>query len=100
MGEHLPCKQGVRSSNLLISTIDLTEIYDFVVSQVPFCFKSSICQKTTIDLKKVNHDLNKGQKHIENRITVYISGQETKGARRMPWHQEAKKDVTSNENLE
>ena len=45
-------------------------------------------------------DLTKGQKHIENRITVYISGQETKGARRMPWHQEAKKDVTSNENLE
>ena len=66
LGEHLPCKQGVRSSNLLISTNDLT----------------------------------KGQKHIENRITVYISGQETKGARRMPWHQEATKDVTSNENLE
>ena len=66
MGEHLPCKQGVRSSNLLISTIDLT----------------------------------KGHKNIENRITVYISGQETKGARRMPWHQEATKDVTSNENLE
>ena len=120
LGEHLPCKQGVRSSNLLISTIDLTEIYDFVVSQVsrsfrfvichqatndlteisnfvvgqvPFCFKSLICQKTA-------NDLTKGQKNIENRITVYISGQETKGARRMPWHQEAKKDVTSNENLE
>ena len=72
LGEHLPCKQGVRSSNLLISTNDLTEIYDFVV----------------------------GQMNIENRITVYISGQETKGARRMPWHQEATKDVTSNENLE
>ena len=72
LGEHLPCKQGVRSSNLLISTNDLTEIFDFVV----------------------------GQMNIENRITVYISGQETKGARRMPWHQEAKKDVTSNENLE
>ena len=128
MGEHLPCKQGVRSSNLLISTIDLTEIYDFVVSQVsrsfrfvichqatndlteisdfvvgqvPFCFKSMICQKTAIDLTKVRtNDLTKGHKHIENRITVYISGQETKGARRMPWHQEAKKDVTSNENLE
>ena len=128
MGEHLPCKQGVRSSNLLISTIDLTEIYDFVVSQVlrsfrfvichqatndltaifdcvvgqvPFCFKYSICQKTANDLTKVRtNDLIKGQKHIENRITVYISGQETKGARRMPWHQEAKKDVTSNENLE
>ena len=93
LGEHLPCKQGVRSSNLLISTIDLTEIYDFVVSQVPFCFKSLICQKTA-------NDLTKGHKHIENRITVYISGQETKGARRMPWHQEATKDVTSNENLE
>ena len=74
-------------------TNDLTEIYDFVVGQVPFCFKSSICQKTAIDLTKV-------RMHIENRITVYISGQETKGARRMPWHQEAKKDVTSNENLE
>lgn len=72
LGEHLPCKQGVRSSNLLISTNDLTEIFDFVV----------------------------GQMNIENRITVYISGQETKGARRMPWHQEATKDVTSNENLE
>ena len=72
MGERLPCKQEVRSSNLLISTNDLTEIFDFVV----------------------------GQLNIENRITVYISGQETKGARRMPWHQEAKKDVTSNENLE
>ena len=93
LGEHLPCKQGVRSSNLLISTIDLTEIYDFVVSQVSRRFKSLICQQATIDLTK-------GQKHIENRITVYISGQETKGARRMPWHQEAKKDVTSNENLE
>ena len=128
MGEHLPCKQGVRSSNLLISTIDLTEIYDFVVSQVSrsfrfvIChqatndltaifdyfvgqvsrrFKSLICQQATIDLTKVRTiDLTKGQKHIENRITVYISGQETKGARRMPWHQEAKKDVTSNENLE
>ena len=101
MGEHLPCKQGVRSSNLLISTIDLTEIYDFVVSQVPFCFKSMICQKTANDLTKVRtNDLTKGHKNIENRITVYISGQETKGARRMPWHQEAKKDVTSNENLE
>ena len=93
MGEHLPCKQGVRSSNLLISTNDLTEISDFVVGQVPFCFKSLICQKTANDLTKVIMN-------IENRITVYISGQETKGARRMPWHQEAKKDVTSNENLE
>ena len=101
MGEHLPCKQGVRSSNLLISTIDLTAIFDCVVGQVPFCFKYSICQKTANDLTKVRtNDLIKGQKHIENRITVYISGQETKGARRMPWHQEAKKDVTSNENLE
>ena len=100
LGEHLPCKQGVRSSNLLISTNDLTAIFDCVVGQVPFCFKSSICQKTAIDFFKVNHDLIKGQKHIENRITVYISGQETKGARRMPWHQEATKDVTSNENLE
>ena len=72
LGEHLPCKQGVRSSNLLISTNDLTAIID--------CFV--------------------GDKNIENRITVYISSQETKGARRMPWHQEAKKDVTSNENLE
>ena len=80
MGEHLPCKQGVRSSNLLISTNDLTaifdcvvsqvsrrfksvicqqatndltEIYDFVVGQVPFCFKSSICQKTANDFLKV-----------------------------------------------
>ena len=108
MGEHLPCKQGVRSSNLLISTIDLTAIFDCVVGQVPFCFKSSICQKTANDLFKVNHDLTRVIKvdkridimNIENRITVYISGQETKGARRMPWHQEAKKDVTSNENLE
>ena len=101
MGEHLPCKQGVRSSNLLISTNDLTAIFDCVVGQVPFCFKSLICQKTANDLTKVRtNDLTKGQKHIENRITVYISGQETKGARRMPWHQEAKKDVTSNENLE
>ena len=106
MGEHLPCKQGVRSSNLLISTIDLTEISDFVVSQVSRRFKSLICQQATNDLtrnynsEKVNQDLTKGHKNIENRITVYISGQETKGARRMPWHQEAKKDVTSNENLE
>ena len=108
MGEHLPCKQGVRSSNLLISTIDLTEISDFVVGQVPFCFKSLICQKTAIDFLKVKNDLTRVIKvdkridimNIENRITVYISGQETKGARRMPWHQEAKKDVTSNENLE
>ena len=73
--------------------LDLTEIYDFVVSQVSGSFRFVICQQATIDLTK-------GQKHIENRITVYISGQETKGARRMPWHQEAKKDVTSNENLE
>ena len=82
MGEHLPCKQGVRSSNLLISTNDLTEISDFVVGQVsrsfrfvichqatndltaifdcvvgqvPFCFKSLICQKTANDFFKVNH---------------------------------------------
>ena len=128
MGEHLPCKQGVRSSNLLISTIDLTEIYDFVVSQVSrsfrfvichqatddlteisnfvvgqvlFCFKSLICQKTANDLFKViKVDKRIDIMNIENLITVYISGQETKGARRMPWHQEAKKDVTSNENLE
>ena len=93
LGEHLPCKQGVRSSNLLISTIDLTAIFDCVVSQVSPRFKSLICQQATIDLTK-------GHKNIENRITVYISGQETKGARRMPWHQEATKDVTSNENLE
>ena len=100
LGEHLPCKQGVRSSNLLISTNDLTAIFDCVVGQVPFCFKSSICQQAANDLFKVNHDLTKGHMNIENRITVYISGQETKGARRMPWHQEATKDVTSNENLE
>ena len=53
MGEHLPCKQGVRSSNLLISTNDLTAISDCVVGQVPFCFKSMICQKTAIDFLKV-----------------------------------------------
>ena len=100
MGEHLPCKQGVRSSNLLISTNDLTAIFDCVVGQVSRRFKSLICQQATIDLTKVNHDLTKVRMNIENRITVYISGQETKGARRMPWHQEAKKDVTSNENLE
>ena len=101
LGEHLPCKQGVRSSNLLISTNNLTAIFDCVVGQVPFCFKSLICQKTAIDLTKViKVDKRIDIMHIENRITVYISGQETKGARRMPWHQEAKKDVTSNENLE
>ena len=69
MGEHLPCKQGVRSSNLLISTIDLTEIYDFVVSQVLFCFKSSICQKTANDFLKVKNDLTrviKVDKRIDN----------------------------------
>ena len=101
LGEHLPCKQGVRSSNLLISTNDLTAIFDCVVGQVPFCFKSSICQKTANDLTRViKVDKRIDIMNIENRITVYISGQETKGARRMPWHQEAKKDVTSNENLE
>ena len=25
LGEHLPCKQGVRSSNLLVSTISLNQ---------------------------------------------------------------------------
>ena len=48
LGERLPCKQEVRSSNLLISTNDLTEIYDFVVGQVSRSFKSMICQKATI----------------------------------------------------
>ena len=120
MGEHLPCKQGVRSSNLLISTNDLTAIFDCVVGQVSRRFRFVICQQATNDLtaifdcvvgqvsrrfksvicQQATIDLTKGQKHIENRITVYISGQETKGARRMPWHQEATKDVTSNENLE
>ena len=52
LGEHLPCKQGVRSSNLLISTNDLTEIYDFVVSQVSRRFKSLICQQATNDLTR------------------------------------------------
>ena len=99
LGEHLPCKQGVRSSNLLISTNDLTAIFDCVVSQVSRRFKSVICQQATNDLTEIS-DFVVGQMNIENRITVYISGQETKGARRMPWHQEATKDVTSNENLE
>ena len=39
MGERLPCKQEARSSTLLISTNDLTEIYDFVVGQVPKAFQ-------------------------------------------------------------
>ena len=26
MGEHLPCKQGVKSSNLSVSTVDLKKI--------------------------------------------------------------------------
>ena len=109
MGEHLPCKQGVRSSNLLISTNGLAAIFDCVVGQVSRRFESLICQQATIDITKVRtNDLTRVRRvekridimNIENRITVYISGQETKGARRMPWHQEAKKDVTSNENLE
>ena len=52
LGEHLPCKQGVRSSNLLISTNDLTAIFDCVVGQVSRRFKSLICQQATIDLTK------------------------------------------------
>ena len=27
LGEHLPCKQGVRSSNLLVSTISIVRYY-------------------------------------------------------------------------
>ena len=28
LGEHLPCKQGVRSSNLLVSTISIVRYYN------------------------------------------------------------------------
>ena len=59
MGERLPCKQEVRSSTLLISTNDLTEIYDFVVGQVPIAFQMrSICQQTAKPSKigKTNHE--------------------------------------------
>ena len=52
LGEHLPCKQGVRSSNLLISTNDLTAIFDCVVGQVSRSFKSLICQQATNDLTR------------------------------------------------
>ena len=53
LGEHLPCKQGVRSSNLLISTNDLTAIFDCIVGQVSRRFKSLIYQQAANDFLKV-----------------------------------------------
>ena len=72
MGEHLPCKQGVRSSNLLISTKPK---------------KSAKNLENYIDIEK---------KQTNKKQTI---GQDNKGIRRMPWHQESKKDGTSTEML-
>ena len=34
LGEHLPCKQGVKSSNLSVSTVDKTKNRDVLLSIV------------------------------------------------------------------
>ena len=39
MGEHLPCKQGVKSSNLSVST-DLKQLNEFEYNDNKFCARS------------------------------------------------------------
>ena len=49
MGEHLPCKQGVMSSNLIISTTDfmkctfkIHKIKDIIISRLPLAAETVI----------------------------------------------------------
>ena len=41
LGEHLPCKQGVKSSNLSVST-DLKQLNEFEYNDNKFCARSFV----------------------------------------------------------
>ena len=67
MGEHLPCKQGVKSSILFIS---------ITLHHEGFFHQRSM----TFDV------------YLDNQIVKDISGQIEKSTRRMPWHMAPTKD--------
>ena len=93
LGEHLPCKQGVRSSILLVSTKKCT-------------LKTTQKKKTHVKLSYENkkrpnepNTLGQTRKCRMKKHAKLTESQVRKGIRRMPRRQEPKKDAISCEKL-
>ena len=84
LGEHLPCKQGVRSSNLLISTITQSQRLSRLRSELGRRRQSEARHKA------IEGSLKTAQAKKER-----VLGQARKGVWWMPRRQEAKKDAAS-----
>ena len=125
LGEHLPCKQGVRSSNLLISISFKRKDYEVLCCggiKFQYLLWNDCTLKTThwqklkylvLKRREVNFTdkresifwkkflFNENQEM--NRYPAYANagakGQAKKSTGRMPWHWEPMKDVTSCDKL-
>ena len=123
MGEHLPCKQGVRSSNLLISisfmkfyktfvegsgfTVYVKQLHleNYTLTEIKIsCFKNEEKVNFTDKRESIFEEkflFNENQEM--NRYPAYANagakGQAKKSTGRMPWHWEPMKDVTSCDKL-
>ena len=107
MGEHLPCKQGVKGSNPFISTRhqgkDATDIEKRIGEEANRAHE-------TRENKGVRRGAQEGffervgKEAIQREITDLRNSckrtvQATKSTRGMPWHREPKKDVTNCDKL-
>ena len=80
MGEHLPCKQGVTSSNLVISTR---------YRKIPKCSLKTAYMKynktSNIQNNFFRYEMNQNNKSIR-RYVYKLAGQANKSTGWMPWH--------------
>ena len=93
MGEHLPCKQGVRGSNPLISTVE--SIFHIRTLKTAYIIKNILIllikEHEEIETSKVTkvteHETNQSRHKIPDASYASdVDGQAKKSAGWMPWH--------------
>ena len=101
MGEHLPCKQGVESSNLLVSTAGNPQSRTLKTEYRDTDIRDPGRRE---DRRNGTEKITRTKEEMKERPRAPTlggggRGQAGKGAGRMPWHWEPMKDATSCEKL-
>ena len=94
MGEHLPCKQGVRGSNPLISTVESIFHHTYLENRIYdqkniliLLIKEHEEIETSKVTKVTEHETNQSRhKKPDASYASDVDGQAKKSAGWMPWH--------------
>ena len=85
LGEHLPCKQGVKSSNLSVSIRIGKPVRRYLENSIQSKIENIQPNKTS---EKTNQPKAVRRQQVQERkgVTLYTRGQTSKSTGWMPWH--------------